>query len=200
MNFKFKEGDEVIVACRDEYNWCKIGDHHTIRIPLVREDENVYVVDDHDRNVYIPECNLEFVNAHIIVPRETIDPIKMRDTIIELEAYEEHFRRERDVLITGLVAEGFVLINQIGANLDKIDKAVSAHNPQDPKGWVEGDSLKCLLSAAHHCYSVGKVYKVVKAQDDFDLCLSDNYGSSSYCGFNFYEFDKEDYVFTKVDI
>lgn len=196
MNFKFKEGDVVVVARRDDYNWCKVGDTHTVRIAMYEEGENVYVVDDHDDNTYIQECNLELVNANLIVPRETADPIKMRDTIIELEAYEEHFRIQREELTIELLAEGFILVNQINTTLDKIDSGLSAG---DPESWVVGDTLKCLVSAADDCYTVGNEYKVVKGSSGYDLCITDNYGESSWCGFDFPEFiDEQHYMFTKV--
>lgn len=196
MNFKFKTGDEVVVARREEYNWCKVGDRHTVRIAKVVDSENVYVVDDHHDGIYIPECNLEFVNAKLIVPRGTIDPIKMRDTIIELEAYEEHFSREREELTIGLLAEGFVLVKALNESLDKLDSGLSA---SDPKGWGVGDSLKCLTSIAPSCYTVGNTYKVMKVgEEGFDLCISDNYGRDSFCGFDFDEIGGDDYVFTKV--
>ena len=40
-------------------------------------------------------------------------PIKWRDEIIELEAYEEEFRREREKLIRKLESEGFKLIDHV---------------------------------------------------------------------------------------
>lgn len=186
MNFKFKHGDEVVVARRFSTNWCKVGDKHTVKLAKVHDGENVYVVDDYDSNVFIQECNLEFVNA---------DPIKMRDTIIELEAYEEHFRRERDTLIECLASEGFVLIDRVNS---KVDEGVRTFHPEDPHGWVVGDKLRCTASDSPRCYTVGNHYNVVKGRGGCDISIADNFGSNdeSWCDFSFSEF--KDYMFIKV--
>ena len=109
-------------------------------------------------------------------------PLKWRDEIIELEAYEEEFRREREKLIRKLESEGFKLIDQISCNLDKIDQALEySVDMSDWRNWQPGDIVECLIVPAKHegYYLSGINYKIKK----IDL---DDEGSETeidvYCG------------------
>ena len=66
-------------------------------------------------------------------------PLKWRDEIIELEAYEEEFRREREKLIRKLESEGFKLIDHMapvfGEALVDMD---NWHN------WENGDIIEVI--------------------------------------------------------
>lgn len=61
-------------------------------------------------------------------------PLKWRDEIIELEAYEEEFRRERENLIRKLESEGFKLIDHMAPVYGFADVDMS-----DWRNWEIGD-------------------------------------------------------------
>lgn len=66
-------------------------------------------------------------------------PLKWRDEIIELEAYEEEFRREREKLIRNLESEGFKLIDHMtpvyGETLVDMDNW---------ENWENGDVIEVI--------------------------------------------------------
>lgn len=63
-------------------------------------------------------------------------PLKWRDEIIELEAYEEEFRREREKLIRKLESEGFKLIDHVAPVYGFADVDFS-----DWRNWQIGDRV-----------------------------------------------------------
>ena len=90
-------------------------------------------------------------------------PIKWRDEIIELEAYEEEFRREREKLIRKLESEGFKLIDHINCNLDKIDQTLdNSSDMSDWRNWRAGDTVECLVVPGKHTgyYFSGENYNI----------------------------------------
>lgn len=66
-------------------------------------------------------------------------PLKWRDEIIELEAYEEEFRREREKLIRKLESEGFKLIDHMTPVYGFSDVDMS-----DWRNWQAGDIVLIL--------------------------------------------------------
>ena len=68
-------------------------------------------------------------------------PLKWRDEIIELEAYEEEFRREREKLIRKLESEGFKLIDHMAPVYGEqiIDMS-------DWRNWQAGDIVRVVIS------------------------------------------------------
>ena len=68
-----------------------------------------------------------------------VSPLKWRDEIIELEAYEEEFRREREKLIRKLESEGFKLIDHMvpvyGETLVDMDNW---------ENWENGDVIEVI--------------------------------------------------------
>lgn len=68
-------------------------------------------------------------------------PLKWRDEIIELEAYEEEFRREREKLIRKLESEGFKLIDHMAPVYCEqiIDMS-------DWRNWQAGDIVRVVIS------------------------------------------------------
>ena len=90
-------------------------------------------------------------------------PLKWRDEIIELEAYEEEFRREREKLIRNLESEGFKLIDHINCNLDKIDQTLdNSSGMSDWMNWRAGDTVECLVVPDKHTgyYFSGENYNI----------------------------------------
>lgn len=89
-------------------------------------------------------------------------PLKWRDEIIELEAYEEEFRREREKLIRKLESEGFKLIDQINCNLDKIDQTLeSSVDMSDWRNWKTGDVIEIVANEGGHQFENGEEVIVV---------------------------------------
>lgn len=84
-------------------------------------------------------------------------PLKWRDEIIELEAYEEEFRREREKLIRKLESEGFKLIDHMTPVYGFSDVDMS-----DWRNWQAGDIVECLIVPDNHevCYFPGINYEI----------------------------------------
>lgn len=78
-------------------------------------------------------------------------PLKWRDEIIELEAYEEEFRREREKLIRKLESEGFKLIDHMAPIYGEqiIDMS-------DWRNWQVGDVF--VTDGRCQYYTKGKEY------------------------------------------
>ena len=97
-------------------------------------------------------------------------PLKWRDEIIELEAYEEEFRREREKLIRKLESEGFKLIDHVAPVYVFSDVYFS-----DWRNWQVGDVFVTDGRCQH--YTKGKEY-VVKSlvDDDAPIKAIDDYG------------------------
>lgn len=97
-------------------------------------------------------------------------PLKWRDEIIELEAYEEEFRRERERLILKLESEGFKLIDHMAPVYGEqiIDFS-------DWRNWQVGDVF--VTDGRCEYYTKGKEY-VVKSlvDDDSPIKAIDDYG------------------------
>lgn len=90
-------------------------------------------------------------------------PLKWRDEILELEAYEEEFRREREKLIRKLESEGFKLIDHIAPVYggQVIDFS-------DWRNWQAGDIVECLMAPDKHegYYFSGINYEIRKVDLD----------------------------------
>lgn len=102
-------------------------------------------------------------------------PLKWRDEIIELEAYEEEFRREREKLILKLESEGFKLI----------DHAATVYGDQiidlsDWRNWQAGDIVECVTDDYAGVYTNGKHYVVELVKEDV-FSVFDDCGKGSSC-------------------
>lgn len=122
-------------------------------------------------NIGTLTCNLEIdateatKEIDILVAKwgQIESPLKWRDEIIELEAYEEEFRREREKLIRKLESEGFKLIDHINCNLDKIDQTLdNSSDMSDWRNWRAGDTVECLVVPGKHTgyYFSGENYNI----------------------------------------
>ena len=102
-------------------------------------------------------------------------PLKWRDEIIELEAYEEEFRREREKLILKLESEGFKLIDHVAPVYGEqiIDMS-------DWRNWKDGDIVECTYSDCTGIYTAGKRY-TVNSINNHCAYVSDNLGKDSSC-------------------
>lgn len=78
-------------------------------------------------------------------------PLKWRDEIIELEAYEEEFRREREKLIRKLESEGFKLIDYMAPVYGEqiIDMS-------DWRNWQAGDVIEIVANEGAHEFENGE--------------------------------------------
>ena len=70
---------------------------------------------------------------------QIVSPLKWRDEIIELEAYEEEFRREREKLIRKLESEGFKLIDHVAPVYG--EALVDMDNWEN---WESGDVIEVI--------------------------------------------------------
>lgn len=85
-------------------------------------------------------------------------PLKWRDEIIELEAYEEEFRREREKLIRKLESEGFKLIDHVAPVYGEqiIDFS-------DWRSWQADDLVRVVISNDANL-PIGNEYVVAKIE------------------------------------
>lgn len=90
-------------------------------------------------------------------------PLKWRDEIIELEAREEEFRREREKLIRKLESEGFKLIDYVAPVYGE-----QVIDLSDWRNWQTGDIVECLTAPAKHkgYYLSGSNYTIRKVDLD----------------------------------
>lgn len=105
-------------------------------------------------------------------------PLKWRDEIIELEAYEEEFRREREKLIRNLESEGFKLIDHAP------DKCfLDEWEAMDYESFCVGDTVVCIHEKPDDTIAeltIGKEYRLIL--DDEQLCVIDDIGDPMrYC-------------------
>lgn len=93
-------------------------------------------------------------------------PLKWRDEIIELEAYEEEFRREREKLIRKIESEGFKLI-------DHMAPVYGEHiiDMSDWRNWKRGDIVEVVENESSHSFDIGEEV-VVSFVDDKDADLA----------------------------
>lgn len=105
-------------------------------------------------------------------------PLKWRDEIIELEAYEEEFRREREKLIRKLESEGFKLIDHMAPVYSE-----ALIDMSDWRNWQAGDIVECLTDEYSGVYTKGQQYEVKSVNRD-DFNVFDNCGGPSSCGWD----------------
>ena len=102
-------------------------------------------------------------------------PLKLRDEIIELEAYEEEFRREREKLIRKLESEGFKLIDHMAPVYGEqiIDMS-------DWRNWQAGDVIEIVANEAGHKFENGEEVIVVFLDlNDIDMSVKAEYKDGS---------------------
>lgn len=105
-------------------------------------------------------------------------PLKWRDEIIELEAYEEEFRREREKLICKLESEGFKLIYPEAAPCLRDE-----WEAMDYESFCVGDTVVCIHEKSDDTIAeltIGKEYRLIL--DDEQICVIDDIGDPMrYC-------------------
>ena len=105
-------------------------------------------------------------------------PLKWRDEIIELEAYEEEFRREREKLIRKLESEGFKLIDHAPAKC-----LLDEWEAMDYESFCVGDTVVCINEKPDDTIAeltIGKEYRLIL--DDEQICVIDDIGDPMrYC-------------------
>ena len=102
-------------------------------------------------------------------------PLKWRDEIIELEAYEEEFRREREKLIRKLESEGFKLIDHMAPVYGEqiIDMS-------DWRNWQAGDVIEIVANEGAHEFENGEEVIVVFLDlNDTDMNVKAEYKDGS---------------------
>lgn len=109
---------------------------------------------------------------------QIVSPLKWRDEIIELEAYEEEFRREREKLIRKLESEGFKLIDHAPAKC-----LLDEREAMDYESFCVGDTVVCIHEKPDDTIAeltIGKEYRLIL--DDEQICVIDDIGDPMrYC-------------------
>lgn len=88
-------------------------------------------------------------------------PLKWRDEIIELEAYEEEFRREREKLIRKLESEGFKLIDHVAPVYGE-----AIIGMEDYKNWRSGDIVEVTSYTIDGQLTLGRTYAIASISGD----------------------------------
>lgn len=101
-------------------------------------------------------------------------PLKWRDEIIEFEAYEEEFRREREKLIRKLESEGFKLIDHVAPVYGEqiIDMS-------DWRNWQAGDIVECVTDCDNGQFTFGARYAVKSVNRSSVQIVEDDRGSNA---------------------
>ena len=109
---------------------------------------------------------------------QIVSPLKWRDEIIELEAYEEEFRREREKLIRKLESEGFKLIDHAPAKC-----LLDEWEAMDYESFCVGDTVVCINEKSDDTVAeltIGREYRLIL--DNEELCVIDDAGDAMrYC-------------------
>ena len=109
---------------------------------------------------------------------QIVSPLKWRDEIIELEAYEEEFRREREKLIRNLESEGFKLIDHAPAKC-----LLDEWEAMDYESFCVGDTVVCINEKSDDTaaeLTIGREYRLIL--DNEELCVIDDAGDAMrYC-------------------
>jgi hypothetical protein len=101
-------------------------------------------------------------------------PLKWRDEIIELEAYEEEFRREREKLIRKLESEGFKLIDHVAPVCG--DQIIDM---SDWRNWQAGDIVECVTDGDNGQSTFGARYAVKSVNRSSVQIVEDDRGSNT---------------------
>lgn len=88
-------------------------------------------------------------------------PLKWRDEIIELEAYEEEFRREREKLIRKLESEGLKLIDHMAQVYGE-----AIIGMEDYKNWRSGDIVEVTSYTIDGQFTLGRTYAIASISGD----------------------------------
>lgn len=109
---------------------------------------------------------------------QIVSPLKWRDEIIEIEAYEEEFRREREKLIRKLESEGFKLIDHAPAKC-----LLDEWEAMDYESFCVGDTVVCINEKSDDTVAeltIGREYRLIL--DNEELCVIDDAGDAMrYC-------------------
>lgn len=92
---------------------------------------------------------------------QIVSPLKWRDEIIELEAYEEEFRREREKLIRKLESEGLKLIDNMAPIYGE-----QIIGMEDYKNWRSGDIVEVTSYTIDGQFTLGRTYAIASIRDD----------------------------------
>ena len=101
-------------------------------------------------------------------------PLKWRDEIIELEAYEEEFRREREKLIRKLESEGFKLIDHMAPVYGE-----ALIDMSDWRNWQAGDIVECITVSDNGQFTFGARYAVKSVNRSSVHIVEDDRGSNT---------------------
>lgn len=101
-------------------------------------------------------------------------PLKWRDEIIELEAYEEEFRREREKLIRKLESEGFKMIDHVAPVYG--EQIIDMSNWRN---WQVGDIVECITDSDNGQFTFGSRYAVKSVNLSSVQIVEDDRGSNT---------------------
>ena len=96
------------------------------------------------------------------------DPRQMRDRIKEIGTILKELAAERESLVQGLAAEGFLLVEELdvgGVSLYGYAASPTKEDMGDSDNWKVGDLVECT-SSAYRFITEGSVYKIEELKGD----------------------------------
>ena len=180
---------EIQRAIAGEFLWDNSLSDHAVNIMAYRvieetKDQEIEKVKDTNIGTITYKLEIDATEAtkeidSLVAKWGQIEsPLKWRDEIIELEAYEEEFRREREKLIRKLESEGFKLIGHAPAKC-----LLDEWEAMDYESFCVGDTVVCIHEKPDDTaaeLTIGKEYRLIL--DDEQLCVIDDAGDTMrYC-------------------
>lgn len=181
VEYKMRDGD---ISTQPEYaatlrwsHWSIEGDIMAYRIIEETKDQEIEEVKKTNFGTITYKLEIDATEAtqriDSLVEKwgQIVSPLKWRDEIIELEAYEEEFRREREKLIRKLESEGLKLIDHMAQVYGEqiIDMS-------DWRNWQAGDIVRVVANESSHSFDIGEEVVVSFIDDkDADLAVKAEY-------------------------
>ena len=188
VEYRMRDGD---ISTQPEYaatlrwsHWSREGDIMAYRVIEETKDQEIEEVKKTNFGTITYKLEIDATDANkeidsLVAKWGQIEsPLKWRDEIIELEAYEEEFRREREKLIRKLESEGFKLIDHAPAKC-----LLDEWEAMDYESFCVGDTVVCIHEKPDDTIAeltIGKEYRLIL--DDEQICVIDDIGDPMrYC-------------------
>lgn len=184
VEVKLRSGD-IQSAYSSDFIWRHVGCDYSVNIMqyrIMQETENQEIEEVKDTNLGKLTYKLEIdateatkeIDSLVAKWGQIESPLKWRDEIIELEAYEEEFRREREKLIRKLESEGFKLIDHMAPVYGEqiIDFS-------DWRNWQAGDIVECVTDCDNGQFTFAARYAVKSVNRSSVQIVEDDRGSNT---------------------
>ena len=184
VEVKLRSGD-IQSAYASDFIWRHVDCDYSVNIMqyrIMEETEHQEIEEVKDTNLSTLTYKVEIdateatkeIDSLVAKWGQIESPLKWRDEIIELEAYEEEFRREREKLIRKLESEGFKLIDHVAPVYGFSDIDFS-----DWRNWQAGDIVECITDCYNGQFTFGARYAVKSVNGSSVQIVEDDRGSNT---------------------